>query len=572
MRSPVDRARGAPRWDAPRRAARPTAPPRSGALRTCGRRRRSRWRARPRRTRRPPSPRRARALESTAVRAPTLRPAEPETNESSRPARIGRGYRRPDRRPGLSAPVRPAVDTTRYAPPDVRRPATRSSKTMTATASSSLTAPPATDPPESIIRRIAGGDELPAWFSIGLTVAIVWCATAGITAMVLLDQKRYSPWTCAIVATGAALASLPFRARPRGRTAHGPAIAAVAIALVLLGTAAAFHSERLLTDRDPGVYLNTGRSIARTHLHSSGGRAEPVRRGGDLLAPGIGFRDREPPDLLELPQLPAVAHGAGLGGRRRHRAARRPGGARRARAAGALRARHEDRGSALGSARARVAHARAAPVVVLARRVFGACAPSARAGRLVVVPRSAPRVRGRRGRDRRHRDGGHHARTHRRDRPPGRGPDCARRRVAARRAPRPAGASTPPGRDRRLRGGLCGKRLDRPRGGAAPDARLLHRPSRQAAAARARAGRRGARRGRRPRRPPADRRSRDSGGAEQRGARRRHRRRPRDVVLRVPLPSEDRTGTAAASGRTAAHSTRTSRRHRSAGSRGTSGR
>jgi hypothetical protein len=137
---------------------------------------------------------------------------------------------------------------------------------MTATASPSLTVLPATDAPESFMRRIAGGDELPAWFSTGLTVAIVWCATAGITAMVLLNEKHYSAWTCAIVATAAALASLPFRPRPQGRTAHGPAIAAVAIALTLLGTAGAYHSEHLLTDRDPGVYVNTARSIARTHV------------------------------------------------------------------------------------------------------------------------------------------------------------------------------------------------------------------------------------------------------------------------------------------------------------------
>jgi hypothetical protein len=40
----------------------------------------------------------------------------------------------------------------------------------------------------------------------------------------------------------------------------------VVVALVLLGTAGAYHSQHLLTDRDPGVYLNTGRSIARTHV------------------------------------------------------------------------------------------------------------------------------------------------------------------------------------------------------------------------------------------------------------------------------------------------------------------
>jgi hypothetical protein len=137
---------------------------------------------------------------------------------------------------------------------------------MTVAASPSLTLPPETNRPEPIFRRVVSGDELPAWFSVGLSVALVWCAVAGITAMLLLSAKHYSAWTCTIVATAAALVSLPFRPRPQGRTAHGPALAAVAIALVLLGTSGAYHSQHLLSDRDPGVYLNTGRSIARTHL------------------------------------------------------------------------------------------------------------------------------------------------------------------------------------------------------------------------------------------------------------------------------------------------------------------
>ena len=137
---------------------------------------------------------------------------------------------------------------------------------MTVAASPSLTVPPEVDRPEPVFRRVVSGDELPAWFSIGLSVALVWCTVAGITAMALLSAKHYSAWTCTIVATAAALASMPLRPRPQGRTAHGPAVAAVAIALVLLGTSGAYHSQHLLSDRDPGVYLNTGRSIARTHL------------------------------------------------------------------------------------------------------------------------------------------------------------------------------------------------------------------------------------------------------------------------------------------------------------------
>jgi hypothetical protein len=186
---------------------------------------------------------------------------------------------------------------------------------MTATASPSLTAPPATDPPESFIRRIVGGDELPAWFSIGLTFAVVWCATAGITAMVLLNERLYSAWTCTIVATTAAFASLFFRPRPQGRTAHGPAIAAVAIALVLLGTSGAFHSEHLLTDRDPGVYVNTGRSIARTHLLHPVVEPSPFDNETTYTSRGSGFaviENRLHTNFLNfLPALMALGWSAG---------------------------------------------------------------------------------------------------------------------------------------------------------------------------------------------------------------------------------------------------------------------
>ena len=72
---------------------------------------------------------------------------------------------------------------------------------------------------------------------------------------------------CSIIATVAAAAS--WRYRPRAlegdRPAHGAAVIAVAIALVLLIFAGVSHSEHLLTDRDPAVYINTGRSIARYH-------------------------------------------------------------------------------------------------------------------------------------------------------------------------------------------------------------------------------------------------------------------------------------------------------------------
>ena len=75
-----------------------------------------------------------------------------------------------------SATLHPPTHATRYAPPNVRRSGAWSRETMTVAASPSLTVPPEADRPEPISRRVVSGDELPAWFSIGLSVALVWCA------------------------------------------------------------------------------------------------------------------------------------------------------------------------------------------------------------------------------------------------------------------------------------------------------------------------------------------------------------------------------------------------------------
>ena len=119
-----------------------------------------------------------------------------------------------------------------------------------------------------ISRRATGGDALPGWFTTVLYLALVWWAAAGIFALVLLWRHSYHAVTVAAVATVIAAAAWPFRPRARAdeARAHGPAIAAVAIALALFAIAGISHSEHLLTDRDPAIYINTGRSIARTHL------------------------------------------------------------------------------------------------------------------------------------------------------------------------------------------------------------------------------------------------------------------------------------------------------------------
>jgi hypothetical protein len=108
---------------------------------------------------------------------------------------------------------------------------------------------------------------LPGWFSTGLYLALIWTVTAGVSALAMLSKTTYSSGACSIIATLAAAASWPWRPRAREgeRPAHGAAVVAVAIASVLLIVAGVSHSEHLLTDRDPAVYINTGRSIARTH-------------------------------------------------------------------------------------------------------------------------------------------------------------------------------------------------------------------------------------------------------------------------------------------------------------------
>jgi hypothetical protein len=111
------------------------------------------------------------------------------------------------------------------------------------------------------------GDALPAWFSSGLYTVLVWWSVAGISALILLAMHSYHPVTCTVIATVTAAAAWHFRPRrhPDASQAHLPALAALAIALALLGVAGVSHSEHVLTDRDPGIYINTGRSIARTH-------------------------------------------------------------------------------------------------------------------------------------------------------------------------------------------------------------------------------------------------------------------------------------------------------------------
>ena len=168
-----------------------------------------------------------------------------------------------------------------------------------------------------IATRITTGDALPAWFTTGLYLALLWCAVAGFAGMVLLTLRHYTPIACVVIATVASVAALPFRPRRHAseRAAHGPAIAALAIGVALLATCAIWHSQHVLTDRDPGVYNNTGRSIARTHLVHPTVANSPFDDAATFPPRTTGFeivKHRLYPNFLNyLPTLLALGWSAG---------------------------------------------------------------------------------------------------------------------------------------------------------------------------------------------------------------------------------------------------------------------
>ncbi|MDQ1462677.1 MAG: hypothetical protein QOI08_4161, partial [Actinomycetota bacterium] len=147
-----------------------------------------------------------------------------------------------------------------------------------------------------------------------LVAALTWCATAGAFGFALLVAGWYVPIVVGGVATVVALAAsvavrrLGTRDRGEPGTDHRGAAAAVGIVLVFFVLAGAFHSEHLLSDRDPGQYLTVGRSIARTH------ELKPKTRVGPFAVPSFGDPNaRSEPDFF--PMLPVVlAMGWSIGG------------------------------------------------------------------------------------------------------------------------------------------------------------------------------------------------------------------------------------------------------------------
>ncbi|MDP9332832.1 MAG: hypothetical protein M3Q30_05940, partial [Actinomycetota bacterium] len=109
---------------------------------------------------------------------------------------------------------------------------------------------------------------LPTWFVIGLVAAVVWCATAGAVGIALLVAGWYAASVVGGAATLASFAAATAAWRGLGRRAHADhraALASVVLVVAFFAFASAFHSEHLLIDRDPAGYINTGRSIARSH-------------------------------------------------------------------------------------------------------------------------------------------------------------------------------------------------------------------------------------------------------------------------------------------------------------------
>jgi hypothetical protein len=108
---------------------------------------------------------------------------------------------------------------------------------------------------------------LPRWFIVPLAGSLAFVATAGFAGICLLIAHKYQPLSVWIVATTAALATAVVVAKslnPARRAAHAPAIASLFVALTFLAITGVMHSEHLLVDNDPSVYLNSGRSLAAT--------------------------------------------------------------------------------------------------------------------------------------------------------------------------------------------------------------------------------------------------------------------------------------------------------------------
>ena len=126
---------------------------------------------------------------------------------------------------------------------------------------------------------------LPTWFVAALVATMVWCATAGAAGIGLLGYGKYNATLVGTLATFAAFVAAFAAARrlgPRPRADNVAAIAAVALVVAFFLLSSAFHSEHFLRDRDPAIYLTSGRSIARFH------ELRPKTHVGPFASPAFG--------------------------------------------------------------------------------------------------------------------------------------------------------------------------------------------------------------------------------------------------------------------------------------------
>lgn len=150
---------------------------------------------------------------------------------------------------------------------------------------------------------------LPRWFKALLTGALVFVGTAGLGGIALLIVHAYQPLAVFALATSAAVASGALVARRAERTSvgsHHPALAAVGVALIFFAITGVLHSEHVLVDRDPSVYINTGRSIAGRHTLTPVVRSGPFDSQEFVVSSAGFFQRSDKQDTWFLPMLPVL--------------------------------------------------------------------------------------------------------------------------------------------------------------------------------------------------------------------------------------------------------------------------
>lgn len=163
-------------------------------------------------------------------------------------------------------------------------------------------------------------EDLPRWFTISLAAAIVFVAAAGFSALTLLGFEIYHPaLAIALGASAAVIVAVVVARRVERptRAASGAAVAAIAIALAFFAFNASFHSEHVLTERDPAIYINTGREIARTHELHPQIQVAPFENANrfSMAVPSMGADAQGNLIYTFFPMLPALlALGDAVGG------------------------------------------------------------------------------------------------------------------------------------------------------------------------------------------------------------------------------------------------------------------